>query len=79
MGALYFGVGKALGSLAGGFAIESIGARNTFRCFSAGALLAASLYHLYNVLDQKHRQQHQQKDHQQDQEDKLQKQQEVLS
>ena len=31
MGALYFGVGKALGSLVGGLAIEEVGVRNTFR------------------------------------------------
>lgn len=31
MGALYFGVGKALGSLVGGLAIEELGVRNTFR------------------------------------------------
>ena len=31
MGALYFGLGKSLGSLTGGLAIEAIGVRNTFR------------------------------------------------
>jgi hypothetical protein len=31
MGALYFGVGKALGGLAGGIAIDQLGDRLTFR------------------------------------------------
>ena len=34
MGALYFGVGKAAGSLVGGLVIEDIGVRNTFTRFS---------------------------------------------
>jgi len=50
MGALYFGVGKALGSLVGGLAIEEIGVRNTFRCFSLGSFVAASVYLCFTLL-----------------------------
>jgi len=44
MGALYFGIGKAAGSLIGGLVIEDIGVRNTFRCFSVVSLVTASVY-----------------------------------
>ena len=44
MGALYFGVGKSMGSLVGGLVIEELGVRNTFRIFGCLALVAASLY-----------------------------------
>ena len=50
MGALYFGVGKALGSLIGGLAIDAIGVRNTFRCFSIASLVAASVYLLFTSM-----------------------------
>jgi len=50
MGALYFGIGKSLGSLVGGLAIEEIGVRNTFRCFSVIALVAASVYLLFTLI-----------------------------
>merc|ERR1719447_2041015 len=50
MGALYFGVGKALGSLVGGLAIEELGVRNTFRCFSMGSFVAASIYLCFTLL-----------------------------
>lgn len=57
MGALYFGVGKALGSLSGGLAIESIGVRNTFRCFSVASLVAASVYLFFTQLYDKRQRQ----------------------
>merc|ERR1712156_1356953 len=50
MGALYFGVGKALGSLVGGLAIEELGVRNTLRCFSMGSFVAASIYLCFTLL-----------------------------
>merc|ERR1719430_1787486 len=50
MGALYFGIGKALGSLSGGLAIERIGVRNTFRTFSLVSLVAASVYLCFTLL-----------------------------
>eukprot|EP00092_Neocalanus_flemingeri_P040495 GFUD01044100.1.p1 GENE.GFUD01044100.1~~GFUD01044100.1.p1 ORF type:complete len:708 (+),score=166.26 GFUD01044100.1:153-2276(+) len=53
MGALYFGIGKALGSLIGGLAIDAIGVRNTFRCFSVTSLVAASVYLLFTSMWEK--------------------------
>ena len=53
MGALYFGVGKALGSLVGGLVIEDIGVRNTFRCFSVTCLVTASVYFCFNFFTEK--------------------------
>jgi len=50
MGALYFGIGKSLGSLVGGLAIDEIGVRNTFRCFSVIALVSASVYLLFTLI-----------------------------
>ena len=50
MGALYFGVGKAAGSLVGGLLIETVGVRNTFRAFSVAAMVAASVYLLFTTL-----------------------------
>jgi hypothetical protein len=38
MGALYFGVGKALGGLVGGLAIDQIGDRMTFRLVMSSCL-----------------------------------------
>ena len=55
MGALYFGVGKSVGSLVGGLVIDELGVRNTFRCFGAVALVAASLYFLFTFLWEKRR------------------------
>jgi len=48
MGALYFGVGKALGGLLGGLAIDSLGERTTFRIFSGLALISSLAYFLFN-------------------------------
>ena len=53
MGGLYFGVGKALGSLFGGLLIEAIGERNTFRCFSALSLSAGFVYFLFTLILEK--------------------------
>jgi len=53
MGALYFGIGKALGSLIGGLSIDTIGVRNTFRCFSVVSLVAGSVYLLFTLLWEK--------------------------
>ena len=55
MGALYFGVGKSVGSLVGGLLIEELGVRNTFRCFGALSLGAASAYFLFTFLWEKRR------------------------
>ena len=55
MGALYFGVGKSVGSLVGGLVIDELGVRNTFRCFGAVALVAASLYFLFTFMWDKRR------------------------
>ena len=54
MGALYFGIGKAAGSLIGGLVIEEIGVRNTFRCFSVVSLVTASVYFAFtHVLEKR--------------------------
>ena len=53
MGGLYFGIGKALGSLVGGLAIEDIGVRNTFRCFSVTSLVTASVYFCFTFFMEK--------------------------
>merc|ERR1719300_330272 len=50
MGALYFGVGKAAGSLVGGLVIEDIGVRNTFTCFSVLSLVTASVYFCFSFV-----------------------------
>ena len=50
MGALYFGVGKALGGLAGGLAIDQLGDRVTFRLFALLSFIAAAVYLLFNQL-----------------------------
>ena len=50
MGALYFGVGKALGGLAGGLAIDQLGDRLTFRLFALLSFLAAAVYLLFDQL-----------------------------
>lgn len=55
MGALYFGVGKSVGSLVGGLLIDELGVRNTFRCFGTVSLVAASLYFLFTFLWEKRR------------------------
>ena len=53
MGALYFGVGKATGSLVGGLVIDDLGVRNTFRCFSILSLAAASIYFCFTYVHEK--------------------------
>jgi len=53
MGALYFGIGKATGSLVGGLVIDDLGVRNTFRCFSILSLTAASIYFCFNYVHEK--------------------------
>ena len=53
MGALYFGVGKAAGSLVGGLVIDDLGVRNTFRCFSILSLVAASIYFCFTYVHEK--------------------------
>ena len=53
MGALYFGVGKAAGSLVGGLVIDDLGVRNTFRCFSILSLAAASIYFCFTYVHEK--------------------------
>ena len=53
MGALYFGVGKAVGSLVGGLVIDDLGVRNTFRCFSILSLVAASIYFCFTYVHEK--------------------------
>ena len=55
MGALYFGVGKSMGSLVGGLVIEELGVRNTFRIFGCLALVAASLYFLFTFIWERRR------------------------
>ncbi len=41
---MYFGVGRGLGGLCGGFAVDAAGARTSFRAFAAAALGAAGAY-----------------------------------
>ena len=53
MGALYFGVGKATGSLVGGLVIDDLGVRNTFRCFSILSLVTASIYFCFTYVHEK--------------------------
>jgi len=55
MGALYYGVGKSLGSLAGGLAIEEIGVRNSFRTFSFVSILAATVYLCFTQFHERRR------------------------
>ena len=55
MGALYFGVGKSMGSLVGGLVIEELGVRNTFRIFGCLALVAASVYFLFTFIWERRR------------------------
>ena len=55
MGALYFGVGKSVGSLVGGLVLDELGVRNTFRCFGAVSLVAASAYFLFTFIWEKRR------------------------
>jgi len=55
MGALYFGVGKSLGSLFGGLLIDWIGLKQTFRAFSGLSVVAASLYAAFNLLTEKNK------------------------
>ena len=55
MGALYFGVGKSVGSLVGGLVLDELGVRNTFRCFGAVSLVAASVYFLFTFVWEKRR------------------------
>ena len=62
MGALYFGVGKAMGSLVGGLVIEDIGVRNTFRSFSVVALVTASVYFCFTHVHEKRSKKEAQKD-----------------
>ncbi|CAG9855144.1 unnamed protein product [Phyllotreta striolata] len=51
LGGLYYGVGKGIGSLIGGYLIELIGIRHTFQCFSVAIILIGviyvSFYHMY--------------------------------
>ena len=53
MGALYFGVGKAAGSLVGGLVIDDLGVRNTFRCFSILSLATAFIYFCFTYVHEK--------------------------
>ena len=43
-GALYFGFGRGLGGLLGGFSLSKLGNSMTFVCFAAGALVCALIY-----------------------------------
>lgn len=43
-GSTYFGVGRGLGGLVGGFAIEALGNVTSFRLFGAVALASAGIY-----------------------------------
>ncbi|KAG5885718.1 hypothetical protein JTB14_022808 [Gonioctena quinquepunctata] len=51
LGGLYYGVGKGVGSLIGGFLIEPIGIRRTFQLFSVSTavigIIYFSFYHIY--------------------------------
>ena len=49
-GASYFGVGRGLGGLIGGFAIYDLGVTITFRMFAAGAGVTALIYALVTHL-----------------------------
>ena len=53
MGALYFGIGKAVGSLVGGLVIDDLGVRNTFRSFSILSLITASIYFCFTYVHEK--------------------------
>merc|ERR1719225_16125 len=53
MGALYFGIGKAVGSLVGGLVIDDLGVRNTFRSFSILSLITASVYFCFTYVHEK--------------------------
>jgi len=50
MGALYFGVGKAVGGLLGGLSIDAVGERTTFRIFSGVCMVSALIYLTFNIL-----------------------------
>ena len=49
MGALFFGVGKAAGSLFGGTLMSFLGARMTFRILAGNAMLCALVYLIFQV------------------------------
>lgn len=55
LGGLYYGVGKGIGSLIGGYLIEMIGIRHTFQCFSVATLIIGIIYFIfYHVYMKKH-------------------------
>ena len=49
-GSSYFGVGRGLGGLLGGFAIEALGNVRSFRVFGTVSLASAGIYSLVMVL-----------------------------
>ena len=50
-GSAYFGVGRGLGGLLGGFAIEAVGNVTSFRLFGAVALASAGIYSLVMLVE----------------------------
>ena len=52
MGALYFGVGKAVGGLLGGLCIDWVGERNTFRYITFNLLNKFIWSNLFNWFNQ---------------------------
>nr|XP_023014442.1 major facilitator superfamily domain-containing protein 6-like [Leptinotarsa decemlineata] len=55
LGGLYYGVGKGVGSLVGGYLIEPIGIRSTFQLFSVTTALIGMIYFsFYHIYMKKH-------------------------
>ncbi|VEN58323.1 unnamed protein product [Callosobruchus maculatus] len=55
LGGLYYGVGKGIGSLVGGYLIHPIGIRHTFQLFSGTTLVIGMVYFgFYHVYMKKH-------------------------
>ncbi|CAH1153761.1 unnamed protein product [Phaedon cochleariae] len=55
LGGLYYGVGKGIGSLIGGYLIEPIGIRHTFQVFSVATIIVGSIYFsFYHIYMKKH-------------------------
>ncbi|KAL1492391.1 hypothetical protein ABEB36_010643 [Hypothenemus hampei] len=55
LGGLYYGVGKGVGSLVGGYLIKPIGIRHTFQVFSITTLIIGLVYFAFYHFYMKHR------------------------
>ena len=51
-GAMYFGIGRGMGGLFGGFCFELLGASLTFKCFAVAAATCGMVFLITTYLDQ---------------------------